>query len=380
MGHLDKLLVFFVRKFSDKTSHQVSLFNSIPLTYGICLVFGVPLCNPTKVHHSIAFIISLVPRIIYTYFSLKYDFENETPVIFINQLTIIALGFSFFFILSQKRSQIVTFLTCEPSLVSKFRRLELIYFFLFLVPIALYNLPIFFFPVIRGSIEQKFIGPPWQFCPTLHQIVGQFLLVLCLIWFQLIPLSVSLYSLGFCVLHSYKLNISASVRADCKCKDYSSVICKMQLISRKHSQFESIFGPFLFIGLCYNFLTAVYFIKMIDILLGKPPPFLFYFAAANVFAQATCFGMIFAISIYTQRTKEFLASISSHLEFELTQNSLGDFLMINYIRKKLDSLVNEPLTACKMITLDRQVILTIATSCVTFSVLLIQINNGALAN
>lgn len=366
------------RKTSDESnSPHVSLFKLIPFTATICFWFGVPLSNPTKVHHWVLFVVTLVPRILYSYSAMKYDLEVAIAMISINQLTFLGLGYIFLFVLARNKSKVVSFLTSDASVAREFRKIDLLCPLLILVPMLLQHFPIFISPPLFVYFETKCCSL-LQCCPTVKYIVARITFVSVFLWFQLIPLCSVFYSLGFRILYSHKMSILTEISNNWRSSNFDSILLKLNTVCEKQKQFESIFGPFLFICLCYNFISTVFFINLVNRLILGETSFLFYYAASMMSVQLICITLVLLISIYNEKIKTFANFISAQLECRLTEEPLSTFFMINYLRKKIYAVANEPLTACKMVTLDRQIILTVATSCVTFSVLLIQINNGAL--
>lgn len=323
---------------------------------------------------------TLVPRLWISYSAIKYDLKRDITMIFINQIAVCFLGYLTLILFLRKRREIVTFLKSDASLAPKFRRFDLIFPIFFLGPIVFHYIPLLSAKFSFELYEKKFLGSIFAFCPILQMIMSHLVLISTLTWFQLAPLCAILYSLGYSILFVYKVNTLTSISENFNSTQYKCILLKLTSVSVKQEQFESIFGPFLFICLCYNFLSTVYLIFVLQVIFLNRSLHLSSFAASCLCIQAICIAFIFFISIYNEKLKKLSMRISSQLELNLIDNCPAHFWVVSYLQNRITSCINEPLTAWKMVTVDRQVILTIATSCVTFSVLFIQINNGSLIN
>lgn len=369
----------FRRNKVEPNSPERRLFSFVPFTYVACVLYGVPLSNPTKLRHVIALIVTLIPRIWISYFALKYDFANGVKLIILKQFYLNVLGLITFCLLVKKKSQIVSFLTSDVLLVHKFKRIDLLSVFLFILPPVLHHIPVWFSPHLHEMYRKKFLGSAFECYPILQRVLFYATFVSLVHWFAIASLTVVLYYFGYCVLYAHKVRVLASISFNRQSTNFTSLLSSLNSVSERQKEFETIFGPFLLVCFTYYFMATLYFIDIIRQLFMGGHSHLYYFVAACLFSQATCIGLIFLVSSGNEKVKNLSASVSARLDTQLAQSNPCSFLMVNHLQKRIHYSINEPLTAWKMFTVHRQVILTIATSCVTFSVLFIQINNGALA-
>lgn len=358
---------------------EQSLFKMLPFTCLICLFFGVSLSNTTRKCRWLPLVCTLPPRLWIVYFGMKHDLEQDFFVIFLNQGADFFVGFVTLWLLIQKRNEIVSFLSSNLSLVPKLRRFDLLVPLFIFTPILFESLPLLKATHLLSYFETKFLGSHLTY-NFITRFIISFTICMCTsIWFQLVPLGLVIYYLGFCVLDAERVDFLDCLSNNWRSTGYNSILRRVKVVSQKHQEFESIFGPFLFMCLCCYFTSTVYLISLVRMLLtNSQDGYLYYFFASCFIIQLMCIGMIFFISLFNEKVKHRAAVVSAQLEFELIQHSSATFLMINYLQSKICSSINEPLTAWKMVEVDRKVILTIVTSCVTLSVLFVQINNGAL--
>lgn len=312
-----------------------------------------------------------------SYVVIRYDVRMEPSIFSFSICLHHCMGMSAFLLLMRKKSEIRSFLTSNSSLAPKLRKIDILWPLAFSVPVILEYVVLYLHP--RTHYKGRFAIAALDHSPTLQLALVHLCFIVYMTWFELEPLCLILYSLGYCVLYNYKFDVVSSIFYGEHVNTFPSILLKFQSVTRKQQQFESVFGPFLLISLCYNFISTVFFIYLLNVLLINPRSYdLYHVLTGRLFLQAVSVGLIFVISIYDNKLKKFSRQIADQLELKLAECSAKDFLVITYLQRKIDSSINKPLTACEMVTIQRHVILTIATSCVTFAVLLIQINNGAL--
>lgn len=378
MAQVKRLFHLFRNRFAGENSTANSLFKVAPFTYIASLFFGVPLITPVKGHHEMLSVVTLLLRCYSVYAALIYDFTSEFSIVFLNQLALSFLGFVTLWLFINKRASIISFLSSDTASAPKLRRTDILCPILCLGPLLLQILPALCSSVSYLYHKNKLVGSFFDFSPILEYTVFSVFFALALNWFQVVPLCVILYSLGYCVLYTHKMTVLASISSNWHCITYSRILKMLKDVSAKQEQFEATFGPFLFISLCYNFLSTVYFIYGLKLTISSRMAHLYYFMASCLLVQIICIGLIFFISICNEKVKKLSMFVSDQLESKFDQDISMTFLMVNYLQNKINSCINEPVTACKMVNVDRKIVLTIATSCVTFSVLFVQINDGAL--
>lgn len=356
-----------------------SLFKTIPFVSLNCLLLGIPLSSSLKVLHLVLYAVALLLRFCMLGLALQDDIRMVTPMISLGDFFLHCMGSITFCVLMKKRSGIVAFLSSDSSSTSKMRKIDLLWPIIFFVPFLLEYAALCTDVNVFKYYKGKFLLSALDSHRTVQRVLIQLLVVVHLVWFGMEPLCVFIYALGYCVLYNHKLNVLTSISNKWHVNNFKSILLKLQSVTQKQEQFESAFGPFLFICLCYNFVSSVLFIYFLDFIYSNRSKGDFSHAVASrFFIQLISMGLVFLISIYNEKLRKLSFQISEQLELKLTESASEKFLAVTYLQSKINKSINRPLTACKMVTVRRQVVLTIAASCVTFSVLLIQINNGSL--
>lgn len=360
-----------------------------------CLLFGVPLVSdPTslrqRVVHSIVYVtlfaVMLVSRLAYS-----YDKLTQVKLGFVDVVIVIHLVFGFIalFVFARKRSDIVKFLTSlgHSSVIALHRKLDLLCLLFSLVPIVADFLgELAEMRALRSELKDQF-DFIWLFEGYNNFNLGFIFFLFAHFHFELMPICVTLYSFGYYALYAQKVQtlnciskkFSSHIDQQELSINYNSVMCELEAISEEQELFESTFGPFLFIALCNYFTANLNSIAiMCNLLLLRKKsiefPGFYYSLAHYLFDQAVCVGLIFFVSLFNGRLRKMSTELFNQLRSNLNESQSMTFLMVNLMENKIHNSINEPLTAWKVVTLDRKVILTIATSCVTFSVLILQID------
>lgn len=373
MHHKSWFTFSFGHNRGDEISVHFSLFKMMPFNCISCLLFGVPLSKSTKLGHILLFLLSGILRFLISYTILRHDIKKDATLATVNQVAIYILGFPSFWLFMRRKKQIVRFLSSDPSLAPKLHKIDLLCPLMYSVIATLQMLPFILTPSIISFYENTVMPASLDFCPPLKHTLFASLLVLSISWFHLAPFSVGLYALGYCVLYSSKLTLLNSISE--KKTNYQDVLIQVKSVYTKHEHFESSFGPLLFICFCCYFISTVNMIYIFKILYTNQLTFYYYFLAYSLLVQFMSAGLVLFVSIYNEKLKRMSILLLGQLELQLGETSLGT-LMISYLQKRIWQVTNEPLTAWKMVTVSRQVILTVTASCITFSVLFIQIISG----
>ena len=362
----------FENKSEDESSSTKSLFKLAPCTFIIAFILGMPLSTATTFRHLSLFLANLLLRIWLSYSELSTLNMTFQPFARVNHYLAAYVTSYLFFKNSRK---IVTFISSGQSLAPKLRKIDILCLLLYSVVVTL-------FYCVALNIE--FRGPKSALSfldgsPAFKRIVLSILTFYQITWLQLAPLCAVVYALGFCVLFEFKVNTLASLLHDFHPVNYRPLLTKVKSVSDRQQQFESVFSCFLFVSLFYNFLSTIYFLYNLTLLVSHSNKYSYYLIIYNLFQQAICIGLIFFVSFHDERLKESTNRVCGRIELQMGENLPANSCLITFLRKKIYKTINEPLTACKMVTVDRQIVLATAASCVSFAVLLIQINNGALA-
>lgn len=368
---------FFRRSLGEKDNRKC-LFKFIPFVHINSLLLGVPLITPAQVHHRMLHIFSLLAHIFVFCFLVKRNFEQKNSMVIVSDLLYNSMGMIAFFLLLKKRKCIVDFISSDESLAPKLKRIDTVWTLTFSSFLFLEYFCVHLSPLLYEFYETKFLLKFLNSFPTLQRILIHLMAIGYVIMFQTEPMCLVLYSLGYCVLYSYKFGVLKSTSSSWQVDSLRATLLKLQSVTKIHDQFERTFGPFLLVLLCYNFVSAVYFIYFLNLLISSGVLEMYYTGAFTLFSQLISIVLILVISIYNERLKKLSLDLSDQLELNLGGNSVENFLMVKYLQCKIVKCINQPLTACKMVTIRRHIVLTIITSCVTFSVLFIQIYNGSL--
>ena len=370
MNHLKN---WFTRKLNNKTedesSSRKSFFKLAPCTFIISLIFGIPLSSPRQIRHFILFAVTLLLRTWLTYGELSgMKITSELSI----RLVYYSLSYTTFFLFLKKSSSIADFISLGPHSVAKVHKIDVL-------SLLFYSLVLLFlsFPMSDELSEKDFVPSFVTFSPTFRHILFTFNLAYHIIWVEMGPFCAVVYALGYHVLFEYKWSVLTSIH-HLHPVDYSQFLVKLNSVSDKQKRFESIFSCLLFVSLFYNFLATAFFFHNFRVLISQGLTSYYYYTFYCLFLQIVSIGLVFFVSHYNERIKAFSSSVSTQLELQLGKNLPNNSSLIIFLRQKIHESINEPLTACKMVTVDRQIILATAASCVSFAVLLIQINNGAL--
>ena len=296
----------------------------------------------------------------------------------LNCLVNFSLGYATLWLILRKRSEIVHFLSSDPASVPKLRKIDLLCLFLHSTLTFIFILPTVTYPNVLEAREKLF-APFLIFSPPLKRIVLFILLLLDISWFQLTPFCIVLYTLGYYNLYAFKLTVLTDILNTKDPINCHYITHKLKCVSIKQHKFESIFGPFLFLVLCYNSLASIHFFYALKKVTTDHSPQFYYFLAYSLFIQVMCISMILFVSCYNEKLKDLSTFVLDQLESKLLKTSIVDYSMVNWLYKKINA-INQPLTVCKMMNIDRQIVLAIATSCFSFSALYIQMNNATLTS
>ena len=376
--NMSRLKNWFKRVFDNKTEDEISstksLFKLAPCTFIIAFILGIPLSSRSKSWHLLLFLASVLLRLRLA----CSDLDSSRLDFAVAQLVYYGLALVTFCFFFKKRTQVVKFISSYPHLAPRLRRIDIVSLISYSMVLILLCYPL----SDEGELALVMKAFPMSFLdhsPTLKHILFAMTYSYHLIWIQIAPLCVVMYALGYNVLFEYKWNILASICSSLHPVDYSPLLAKLKSVSDKQKQFESIFSCFLFVSLFYNFLATVFFFLNVIFLISKGKSFYYCYIFFCLFIQIDSIGLVFFVSHYNKRIEAFSSSVSTQLELQLGKNLPVNSSLIIFLQKKIHEYINEPLTACEMVTVDRKIVLTTAASCVSFSVLLIQINNGALA-
>lgn len=366
--------VLFKMSTSDQVG-QKSLFKLIPFTFVNSFIFGVPLSAEVKFHHRILFSVSLSLRLWVSYVYFKKNIERQVRMDIINQWTFYTLSYVTLGVFVRKRVRIANYLLLDPSLGPKLRKIDLLSLLFFLATLGLTLMPLLI-GGLHESNEQILVPSFFDFCPLLKRIIFWTLSVLYTLWFHLVPLCASIYALGYCVLYDFKYRTLATISDNWATPHV--LILKLRGVSLRQEQFESTFGPFLLVCLFYNFIVSVYLFCTLKLLNSEGLKHYYFYITFCFYIQAICIGLILSVSHFNEKLKVLSNLLLGQIKLKLGQDLQVNSCLINFWQNEINNSINEPLTACKLLVIDRQIVLTIAASCVSFSVLWIQINNGAL--
>ena len=376
---MNRLKYWFTQRFKNKSggesSSTKSLFKLAPCTFILAFVLGIPLSSPLKFGHLILVLVAFLLRVWLTYCNLR---PLQLNIDSVNQMSYYSLAYLSFWLLAKKSRAIVQFISSNPHSTAKVRKLDILTFLFYFVVTVLTYIPLFDEEELESD-KEAFVPKFLDFSPTLKEITFTLLLLYHTIWLQLSPLCAIIYALGYRVLFEFKMNTLTSLFTSFHPVNYRPFLAKLKSVRERQKQFESIFSCFLFLSLSYNFLATVFFFLNVKLLTSQGKSFYYYYIVYCLFLQMMCIGWIFFVSFYNEKLKQTSDSVSAQLEMQLGENLPANSSLINFLQKKIHMSINEPLTACKMVTVDRQIVLATATSCVSFAVLVIQINNGALA-
>ena len=375
----DWLTCFSSRKTGDGNSAKKSLLRLVPCTSIVCCAFGILLTTPTRVHHVLLF---GATALVYLWVSLVMMRDNSPR----ERASIEVVDAAIYYSLAQitlwflwaKKSAMVNYLSCDVSWNERWtmRRTDFLWV-LFSAGAVIHACSMSqstepFASLLTSGLDSH---------PRLKSILSVALSVLHKLWFEMAPLTcMTLYLLGFQVLYARKFHALASISRDWPLANPQSILLRMKQVSLKHQQFECVFGPFLFFCLCYNFLVTVYFIYSLKLLISEGKYASINIVVFSVFEQVICFAIILFISRRCEGLKDMAKALSDQLEARLADTPPASYSMVHYLQNKVHTSINEPLTACRMVVLDKQIVLAFVSSCVSFSVLFIQINNGALVS
>lgn len=363
-------------------SNEKPLFRLIPWTQLGFLVAGIVLFNPTRKRHVVWSFLTILLRLWLCYSYVSERIKTSSTIETMNEFTFYSFAYGTYILLVKKKSKIVHFLSSEPLSAVNLRKVDLLCVAFYLGSVLLTTIPVVESPILFESNKKMLLGSLFTSCPIIRTILCILFLALFIFWFQLSPLCSTTYALGYTVLYSYKVNALNCISANLHQMSHQSLILKLKEVKSKQKQFESIFGPLLFIVLCNNFLATIYFFLILKLMISEAGliyyNYCLYYIAYCVLIVTTCIGLIFYIAHYNGKIKDLSDEVSEQIEAKSGEHLHSNYLLVNYLQRKVNKSINDPLTACGMVNVDRQIVLGIAASCVSFSVLLIQINNGAL--
>lgn len=359
-----------------------SFIRLIPLTQLSCVAAGIFLCNPTRKWHMVWSLVTVLLRLWMAYCYASEEIKARGTIESINEVTFYSFTFVSYILLAKKKSSTVQFLSSEKLSPVDLRKVDLLCLLFYLGAVAMTTIPEVESPILFGLNKKKVFGSLLRSFPTVESIMCFLSLVIYNFWFQLAPLFSVIYALGYMVLYSCKLNALNFIETNLHQLDHRSLMLKLKQVKCKQKQFESIFGPFLLLVLGNNFLATMYFFLILKLMIadesGLYYNYCLYYIAYCVHIEIICIGLIFCIAHYNAKIKDLSDEVLGQIEAKSSGNLHLNFLLVKYLQEKINKSINDPLTACGMVNVDRQIVLGIAASCISFAVLLIQINNGAL--
>ena len=362
------------KKTGDEFIDAKSLFQLLPLTIVSCNLFGVPFCSSYKWPHWILISTLLIIRIWCTFDNFKFNLDHNRPGIqTLNEIAFYSISFVAYWFLVRNRKKMIAFLTSEASASPKLRKVDFMWLALFFAFIAHAS------GVTKDKSERVLVLPNFQL-PIVKDITSLIISLLELMFFDFCPhFCTIIYLIAFHVLYMHKLNVLQFICNKWQSKSPQVLFLQLREASLKQSTFEDVFSPFLLISLFANFCVSVYFFFNLKSIFTDNETS--YKSVIYSFCtEGFTFGVIFFISCRNERLKELSSALCDHLHLALIQQSSANYCMINHLEKKINEAINEPLTVCKLVTVERQLVLAFVSSCISFSVLFIQINNGALAS
>ena len=365
---------FKVTQLKPENRRKESLFRTIPFTYIICFTSGVILSNVCKIAQLGTDLVFLLVRISLTYNILKFEFEKDISMVAVGHAMHCLLGFITFGLLIKKRQAITNFVMSDVTARSGLKRIDLLFSLVHFVPMVFVSIPFYIKPFDLTMVDFM------DCCPRLRVVIIYFFFAANSLVFQVVTPCVFIHALGYCVLYTEKSNVLNSISREIQEQslDYNCILKRLKSVSAKQDQFEFIFGPFLFLSLIILFLFTVFVIYFVQLLFSYQSLERLLLVLYSIFMQITCMGHIFFVSICNDRLRTKAADVSSQLEENLTAYPTRTLWLIGHLQKKIDETINQPLTAWKMMIVDRKIVLSTAASCVSFSVLYIQISNGSL--
>lgn len=369
------------RKVSNPT--RTSLFRSIPFTQIHAAIVGAPLSKPWSQWHVIWSVAILLARLWVTWIFLEYNIKRNKSIETLNDLAFFFLAHVTYILILLKKNLIIDFLASEGSSAPKLRKIDLLGPLVYGVIIVITIIPAIGSKNAMDRFKRLFLSSiPDSFC-TLSNILVFTLQILYKLWFQLAPICAVIYALGYQVLYYYKVNVLKSISSNLNSLTLNGFLAKLKQVIHKQKQFESIFGPFILYCVCYNFFVNVYIFIHIQRLVSQEREidfsnFSLYYIAYSVLVEAMSIGLIICISRCNEKIQSLSSDISDLIEVKLSKDLACNFLLVKYLQKKMHTSFNRPLTAHKIVDINKRVVLTTTASCFSFAVLLIQINNGAL--
>ena len=365
---------FKVAQHKPENCRKESLFRTIPFTYIIFLTSGICLSNVSKIAQFTTYLVFLVLRVLFACAMLKFEFELDVSMVAISHVMNFFLAFIAYGLLIRKRQAIIDFVMSDVTARTGLKRIDLLFSLAHFGSIVFMIISLFVIP------EEYSVFDFMDCCPRLSAVLMYIFLAVNLVLFQITTPCAFIHALGYCVLYTEKFNVLNSISREIQEQslDYNCTLKRLKSVSAKQDQFEFIFGPFLFLSLLIFFILTVFLIYYVQVsLLYRTFDFLFI-TVYSFFIQMACMGHIFFVSICNDRLRTKAADVSSQLEENLTAYPTRTLWLIGHLQKKIDETINQPLTAWKMMIVDRKIVLSTAASCVSFSVLYIQISNGSL--
>lgn len=369
---VDKLRQLFHSKTEDSCSSKKSFFRLAPCTFIIASILGIPLSSHSKSWHRILLLATLSLRVWLTYTNIRPDFTFSLASI--AQLSYYILGYMTFILIYRKKSDIASFVKSNAHLRWKLRKIDLLSLFLYSLVVVIIAIPL----MQHKQMEYEANWAHSSFL-SLKKLLFSLLFFYQIIWLQMAPLTAILYTLGYCVLYNLKCRTLAQIFTHWDSVNFRPLLFRLKIVSKKHQQFEAIFGPLLLICLIYNFILSVYFfynLKLVSAEKGGGRGGMYYFFIAFfVYIMSICISLILCVSHFNEKLKDLSNFVSDEIKTRLSDNFPANCPVITFLEKQINKTINEPMTACKLVTVDKQTVLAIAASCVSFAVLLIQIHD-----
>ena len=320
---------------------------------------------------------------------LSCNFEYSEAVEIFNEFAFYFFAYATYWAIFKKRNLIFDFLASnsDASLESRMRKIDLVGPLFYTALVVSKVLPL----LASRDLYEMFKRSLFSSIPESYYILTKTLIIVSVIFYKLLfllsPICVVLYALGYQVLYSYKMKVLRFISNNLNSITFNCLVTKLEQVARKHKQFESIFGPLVLFCLCYNFFATVYFFILLEKLTSGRSlnfqPFDFYYfcyLAYCFLVEAIFIGLVICVSHCNDKIGGLSNDILESIELKLSQNLSSNFLLVDYLEGKIDNSFKEPLTAYKVVAVDKRVVFATAASCLSFAVLLIQINNGALVS
>ena len=186
-----------------------SLFKLMPCTHIHLIILGAPVCDCWKLWHIALLVVTSLIRLWMTWRYLSRNFAVSEAIETFNEIAFYAYAYATFWVILRRLNLIFDFLASNygASLESKMRKIDLVGPLIYVTMTATTVIPII---ASRDVFEEfkNFVFPSFfDSFFILTKILILFYLVSYKLWFQLSPICVVIYALGYAVLYSYKMKV-----------------------------------------------------------------------------------------------------------------------------------------------------------------------------